>query len=318
MLRTQLVAGFTLAFALSATSCLFYDSRWGEAKRAQKRYVAAETPVALHTAEASPSNKLRRRDSQPTTLGAHVYATQSYAAQLVDWQRDVREIVEDSNKILEQELNIHVVVESTGAWNGASDGDSHLDNALKALRSKDSGKDSNFVIGLIGGLPKTKQNFHDLGMAESPGKYIVLRAAASIDEHDAIEKGLDEIDADERARLRQARRRHRAAAVFLHEVGHALGAIHESNRQSIMHTTYGRAMESFSPEAVSLMRVTLDYPAASRPADFAKTRLDVLQNTSTNTWVSSDRDDTIKRLRAYLDGVTAPAPGGPTATTIQT
>ena len=52
--------------------------------------------------------------------------------------------------------------------------------------------------------------------------------------------------------------KHRAAAVFLHELGHTLGALHERSDQSLMYPEYRTRMTSFSPDASVVMRGVLE------------------------------------------------------------
>jgi predicted Zn-dependent protease len=47
---------------------------------------------------------------------------------------------------------------------------------------------------------------------------------------------MPDLDDEARDRIVRARRRHRAEAVFLHEIGHVLGALHETDPVSLMHT----------------------------------------------------------------------------------
>src|SRR5207302_2313499 len=111
-----------------------------------------------------------------------------------------------------------LTIESCRDWSTSREDD--LTAALTALRTDDPGNDVDWVIGMVGGLPRVTRSFHDVGMAHVSGKHVVLRAAADAEEQTAIERNFDELKADERADLARARKRHRAVAVLLHEIGH--------------------------------------------------------------------------------------------------
>ncbi len=57
---------------------------------------------------------------------------------------------------------------------------------------------------------------------------------------------------------RSPRKSDAAAAVFLHELGHTLGALHERSDQSLMYPEYRSRMTSFSPESAVVMRGVLE------------------------------------------------------------
>jgi hypothetical protein len=185
-----------------------------------------------------------------------VVASVKHAAQTVEWQRQARDVFEDVNRVLEPALGLHLDVESMRAWNAPADDD--LDAALAALASDEPAGESDLVVGLVGGLPRLEASFHQVGRARVLGHHVVLRAAPPIGEHDDIEKNLDELKEEERSRLRRERRRHRASAVFLHELGHTLGAPHERDRATLMNPFYDAKMAGYGAEALELMRISID------------------------------------------------------------
>ena len=112
-------------------------------------------------------------------------------------------------------------------------------------------------MGFVGALSRVSQSFHDLGVGDLPGRYVVLRSPSSAMVHDAVERSYAELSEEERRRVQKDARRHRAAAVFLHELGHTLGALHERSDQSLMYPEYRARMTTFSPEATLVMRGVL-------------------------------------------------------------
>jgi hypothetical protein len=172
------------------------------------------------------------------------------------------------------------------------------------------------VVGMIGSLPRQTDSLHLLGIATLPGKYVVVRAATHADEHEAIDKGFYELTEDERLRLIRARKQHRSLAVLLHEVGHALGALHESDPRSLMRPVYDPKAAGFGAGAVALMRITLDETDASKAAS---EQLELLRGAKGVEWVQADRDQRIAALEAFVAKSTPPrgvAPAPPAAATV--
>ena len=222
-------------------------------------------------------------------------------AQTLDWARRVRELVDDANRVLQPSFDAQLEIESMDAWNVGDKSagvEENMDAALAALKIADPGDDVDWVGGLVGALPRLTVSFHELGKAEFLSKHLVLRAAGNAGEHDGIDRSFDELDEEARAKLRNQRRSHRATAIFLHELGHTLGAVHEPNRRSLMYFEYRTDMEAFDEGARSWVAVSLAHRTDHRVLDdrdaFAAAVLPSLR-TATN-WVPRERDELVARL----------------------
>ena len=310
-LRVMARGALVLALTPSVASC-FYDSTWGEAKRAQKRIAAQATPATLRRSPASDDGASEGRSLAPAkAFRMRVRATPQYAAQTVDWQKQTRELVDDANQILAPSVGVRLDVESMVAWSppaGAKESD--LDATLVALRAADAGGDVDWVAAMVGGIPKQTAAFHELGIAEVLGKHLVVRAALDANEHDVIEKGFDELSDDGRAKLRKDRKRHRALAIFLHEIGHTLGALHEIGEASVMFPAYRTTMAGFSPDASALMRIAVAHRRDEGVTSLAKERLAYLESASSSPWDPALRDAEKERMRA----LSSPPPSTPPTT----
>jgi hypothetical protein len=297
----RLLPGLALAVvALTPAACfLGYDSSWGQAKAAQKRLAAQATPSAIAVTDDDSRRAHRRRSYR-----IRLRPDSQYLAQTVDPERQMGELVEDADRVLEASLGLHLEVETTKPW--SLDGDEHLEAALKALSRDDPGDDVDVVVGLIGALPRQTESLHELGYAEVLGKHLVVRAASRLGEHDAVDRALTELSDDERDRVVRARRRHRAEAVFLHELGHVLGALHEADVTSVMHPAYDEKMNAFGDGAVILMRLALD--ETDRPA-VVRAQLDYVRNAKTTAWAPAERELAVTRLEAMNGPAPAPAAG---------
>jgi hypothetical protein len=293
-----------LASLLTLAACFVgYDSSWGQAKAAQRRLAAAATPspiAAANDAGGHPAKRIYRVRFRPN---AH------YLAQTVNPQEQLEQLVADADGVLSPAVGLHLELDKVEPWSFAAD--DKLEVALDALRRDDSGQDVDVVVGLIGALPGPTDSLHQVGYAEVLGKHIVLRAASRLGEHDAVDRALADLSEDERERVVRGRRRHRASAVLLHELGHVLGALHESEVASLMHPAYDTKMGGFGDDAISLMRIALD---GGDRAAVARAQLEYVRTAPSASWPSTDREQAKKYLEA-MSATAGPAPGGAAAAT---
>jgi hypothetical protein len=289
----------TLLVMLSALNACFmgYDSRWGESKRIQQHNAAAAAPAGLRaTAPSEASTADAPHPPAARTYRLRVYATAAYAAQILDWHRRATELIDDANRVLAPSIGAQLAID------GFRDGfveEQSLSASLNALRKTDDGHDVDWVIGLVGGLPRTTQSFHELGMANILGKHLVVRATSPSQERDAIDRAFYELKEDERAKLARVRARHRATAVLLHEMGHTLGAIHVRDGRSLMHPQYDPRMEAFGDAPIGLMRATLAHRDDADPKELAHALQSALD--ASDAWGPADREP----LESWLRGARA-------------
>jgi hypothetical protein len=289
------------------TGC--YDSRWGEAKRVQQHNAAHATPATLQTsAGEGDAVPLAATRQAARAYRIRAYAMPAYSAQTVDWRRHVTELIEDADRVLVPSMGVRLEVESFREW---PTGEQNLEAALANLKEKDDGRDVDWVVGFAGGLSRATQSFHELGMADVVGKYIVVRASREVDEQGAIDRAFDELKEEDRNTLVRARMRHRATAVFLHEVGHTLGAIHARDERDLMHPQYDTPMEAYGPASASLMKAELLHRDESDPKGGAEALLVALGDGASDAWVEGERESLEMRLR----GIVAAAPAAAGAST---
>jgi hypothetical protein len=274
------------AFALLLAVGCFYDSRWTQAPATQKNVAAKLTPrMELPGRPAEISRALRAR----------VVVTASYQAGVPDWQRTFESTVADANATLTPATGAQLRIVGLTSWQGA-DGDD-VEQLLAALESEDSAQDVDFVIALVGSTPRLENAFRRIGAARTPGKHLVLRAVSDAQEWQAIESSLASLSEDERREVHKARKRHKAAILLLHELGHALGAPHLRTAGAIMSRVYRQDAQRFSAATELLLKRAVDTlpPAASADA-YYRALSSVLRGEHEKEWVASEREKVLAAL----------------------
>jgi hypothetical protein len=286
-----------LALAFGSGACfLGYNSAWGQSKAAQKHLAADVTPGPIVAA---------RGDG--TATARHTYRVRfrpdgHYLAETVNPEQQIEQLVADANEVLRPAIGLELEVDALKPW--GFDDDAKLEPALSALRTDDPGTDVDVVVGLVGALPGPTDSLHQVGYADVLGKHLVLRAAGRLGERDDIDRAFYELSDEEKARVALARRRHRAEAVFLHEIGHVLGALHEVERDSLMRPAYDEKMSRFGDDAVLLMGMALSEP--DRDA-VVKAQLAYVRSAKAAPWPTDERDQAVRVLEAMA--AAHPAPG---------
>lgn len=284
--------GILLAISLFAISGCFmgYDSRWGQQKRAQKNFVQAEAPNTLRRGTAASG-----RSTASRTARIRVYASRAYTAEILDWQRRFARVVDDATAIVGPIIDARLEVVETKAWALKQD-DENVSRLVAELHEADSGEDVDWVVGLVGSIPRFASSFHELGAGVLIGKHIVLRAINNAAEYQVIEEGLSELSEQERDRFRSARLAHKLTSVLLHELGHTLGAMHELNPKSIMNPAYSRETTDYSSAAVDMMRLVFAHRTASGNLDEAArpALLEILRR-DPSPWVEAEREHALER-----------------------
>ncbi len=247
----------------------------------------------------------------PVTFRIRAFATPRYTAEVVDAPRQFQEAVDETNRVFSG-IGVTFRVDSFSVWEPP---DEEVTTALAALKAREPGHDSEWCVGLLGSLPRASASFHELGYAYVLGRHLVVRAPARADEVDDIERGFDEIAAADRERLTKSRRRHRASALLLHELGHTLGALHDDVAASLMNPAYANDRSGFSPQNAGLMQTTARHRGAKETDDrgLANELLQRLDGIGgRGDFVAKDREE-MRVLLTELSGASRATPAAPVA-----
>ena len=264
--------------------CLFYDSSWGEAKASQKRVAARRMPGQLR----GETGGAERDTARPVArLKIRAYATPHYAGALVDGQAEFEQALADANPTLAHDLSFRLELDAYSVWSGAVS-DDDLSQLVLQIKKKDSAEDVDWVVVLASPREVVATSADHLGVGLLLGRHLAIRAMSDAAEFDVIDKGFDELSEEEKRRLYAARKRHKTAAVLLHELGHTLGMPHELGSRSLMSAKYDSDAQGFGAHAARLGRHALELRATGVGSELhrnaAQAALGVLRSAPAHTW----------------------------------
>jgi biopolymer transport protein ExbD len=199
--------------------------------------------------EATPPPDVRDRRMR-------VWADDQFRAQNVHWERTFQDELDYANSVLAPLLGIRFVADYQ-AWSRHAPS-ATLADSLLALAEQDRGDDVFAVVGLTSSLGLTSATFEQIGLADLPGKHLMLRGYADVEEARMFDTAFPKIDREQREAVHEARRRHKTAALLLHELGHNFGAPHADATDTIMSALYSDHAASFDEQSRALMRATVD------------------------------------------------------------
>jgi biopolymer transport protein ExbD len=190
------------------------------------------------------------------TAKIRVWADDDYRAQNVHWEKTFGDSLAYANLVLGPELGVRFEAEYK-VWNHHTPGETMAEQ-LGDLGTQDLGDGVFAVVGLTSSLSLVSATFDTLGIANLPGKHMLLRGYADVFEREAFDLSFRDLPAEERESFYQARRRHKTTATFMHELGHNLGVAHEQIADTIMNPIYSDHSASLTTQARETMLATID------------------------------------------------------------
>jgi hypothetical protein len=242
-----------------------------------------------------------------------VLADADFRAQTPKWQAHITDEIDYANSLLTPMLGVRLEVAEIRAWDHQAP-DAPLRETLAAAAEAAPGDDVSWVIAFTT-PPATPTNaFDELGMTEPFGRYVVVRGYDDQGQRATFAKMFADVPVKDAGDVLDARRRHKQTCVLLHQLGHSLGAIHETDPSWIMHATYEAQQSTISDRNRELMQLALDErlkikELRSAPA-LAALLLAAIEKSEWGGWVAAEKDDEVNALRAVVDaakkGETAP------------
>lgn len=286
-----------IALVLAAVGC----GRHNTLVQLERKGLSAAEPVPLE------ATKPWKKD--PRDLKVRVWVDEDFRIQNVRWAKQIEEQIDEANQFLVPALGIRLIVDGQHKWDIRTTSQP-MGDILAALEEKDEGKDVAWVIGFVSSLTIASVSFEELGMARPLGKHVILRGYADVDERRAFLQAFPRLDASERERVHQMRRRHKQTVVLIHEIAHTLGALHETDDGWIMHGAYSPQMSQLSDRGRELMQIALEEktkPVLEQDvAALAGRMVGYLDANPWGGWVEEDRVELLTYLRAAM----AAAPAG--------
>ena len=266
-------------------------------------------------AELDPGTK---HEGDVKVARVRVYADADFRAHDARWKQDITDEIDYANQLLTPMLGVRLEVSEIVEWDHAAP-DAPLRETLAALATAAPDGDAHWVIGITAPPTQPTNAYDELGTGELFGRYIVMRGLSADDEKAAFTRQFPDIPLGEAGDALDARRRHHATCLLLHQLGHTLGAIHETDPSWIMHATYDPQQSTIAVRNRELMQLALDdrlQIAELRDKVATATKLlGAIDKAEWGGWIADEKDDEEKTLRAMVDAakVGATAPDVPSA-----
>jgi tetratricopeptide (TPR) repeat protein len=190
-----------------------------------------------------------------------VYADDDYRARTLNWERKFSVMLRRANKVLGPTAGIELEIAEAHSW-ARKAASSDMEAMLAELEDLDPGADVHFVVGLTAALPEVTSTIHQLGIARPLAKHVVIRGLNDTKEIAVLGAALSQLSNESRQRLWSIRKKHKETVVFLHELGHALGALHVSEPRGLLTPGYDTGIARFTPANARLMRIVAGFRLA--------------------------------------------------------
>jgi hypothetical protein len=185
-----------------------------------------------------------------------IYADDEYRTQNRRWRDAFDDHLAYVNAVLGANFGVRLTADYRD-WNRHAPG-ATLAQSLEALQELDAGDNVLTVVGLTSSLTLASATFEQLGYATVAGQHMVLRGYADLEERRSYTAAFPDLSPDERENALETMRRHKTASLFLHELGHNLGAEHEPITETLMSAFYSRNATGFSDSAHATIQRSLD------------------------------------------------------------
>jgi hypothetical protein len=280
--------GFAFGLAALAQGCV-YDHRVTQAIQARHR--RAKEAEGAHIGSSGGVAPLRVGRVGRLRL----YVAGDYRRQHPDWQRQLEDLVDRANAVLGSELGLRLEVNELHAWEPACKV-AVLASCLDELAKLEPSDEQEWVVGVLPAEARFTASFDELGVARLPGQHFVLRDVSDPAERAAIDRAFPTHTQAQRDEIYAHRKEHKRLAVFLHELGHTLGAMHTIAGDGLLHPSYDDRMSGYDPVNAAIMQAALDDAFSAEPGHEAL--LGELRKGSADGFGAGERAALIARLEA--------------------
>ena len=238
-----------LALASLAAGCI-YDHRVTQAIMERRRRAKAAEGAKLAPDRAAATRPVR------FTGRVRFYVAGDFRRQHPSWREALRDLLDEANGVTRAAFGATLEDAGLTPWDPHCDAQS-MRACLDELAARDPGDDETWVVGVLGAVPRFTTSLDDLGMAALLGRHAIVRDVWDEAERAAIDRAFDTHTGARRDEIYARRKRHKRLAVFLHEWGHTLGAVHAAERDDLLHPQYGDRMRDFGGVARGIIEASL-------------------------------------------------------------
>ena len=264
-----------------------------------------------------------KHEGEVKVAKVRAYADADYRAKTPKWKDRITDELDYANSLLTPMLGVRLELTDVVEWDHSAP-DAPLRESLAALEQAAPADDVAWVIGFTSPPADPTNAFDELGAGELFGRHIVLRGYDDDAQTAAFHKQYPDVPIKYAGDALDARRRHKQTCLLLHQLGHTLGAIHETDPSWIIHVTYDPQQATISERNRELMQIALaDRLKISEMRDKVATASQLLAAIEKNDWggwVAGEKDDETNTLRAIVDAAkkARPRPTSPPPSTIST
>jgi len=214
--------------------------------------VKALTPAPLAPAAASGPAPAAAR-----IVRVRAAVDDAYAAQNREYAQRVRDLFARATEFARPRFGVTFELVSIDRWEHPPINSlKPLVDQLKSARPADG---AHLVVGFTSALPLFSSTFEDVGAAHLFGRHAVLRGIDASAYADYLQARLKTVGDDEKDGVVRSRVQHQETAVFLHEWGHALGALHDRDLEHLMCPQYRDSLRDFSTASARLIELGLSH-----------------------------------------------------------
>ena len=216
----------------------------GRQKLGDRRSAAEIEPAAL---VATPT-----RGGSVATARVRFYVDAGYRQHNPDVRAELGRVLAAASQVLGPTIGVTLELAEVRDWRPIQG--STLQGDLTQLEDLDPAADVDWVVGLTAPLGHVSSDLDKLGAAQRLGRHLVLRSLNDEAELALLSDVLGSLPARRRQELWGRRRRHQQAVLFLHQLGHSLGAMHVTDSTRLMSTSYDSKQAGFAADNAGLMR----------------------------------------------------------------